>query len=48
MSLDAGTELWMLGVIAFGVVFYLVSLYYSKTLSKEESNDELKEMSNKE
>ena len=26
MSLDAGTELWMLGVIGFGVVFYLVSL----------------------
>ncbi|EAQ63935.1 hypothetical protein MED121_04158 [Marinomonas sp. MED121] len=48
MSLDTGTELWMLGVNGFGVVFYLVSLYYSKILSKGGSNDELKEMSNKE
>lgn len=35
MSLDANTELWMLGVIGFGVVFYLVSLYYSKLAAKE-------------
>lgn len=42
MSLDAGTEIWMLGVIGFGVVFYLVSLYYSKILSKGGSNEEPK------
>ena len=35
MSLDAGTELWMLGVIGFGVVFYLVSLYYARLASNE-------------
>lgn len=30
MNLDTGTELWMVGVITFGIVFYLVSLYYAK------------------
>ena len=30
MSLDTETEWWMLGVIAFGVVFYFASRYYAQ------------------
>ncbi len=29
MGLDFGTEIWMLGNIAFGGVFYMASLYYA-------------------
>ncbi len=35
MTLDSNTELWMLGVIGFGIVFYLVSLYYTKLAEDE-------------
>jgi len=30
MNLDLSTELWMLGVIAFGIVFYGVGMRYAK------------------
>jgi hypothetical protein len=35
MNLDLSTQLWMLGVIALGVVFYGIAIRYSK-----HSNDE--------
>lgn len=29
MNLDVSTELWMLGVIIFGVVFYAIAMRYA-------------------
>lgn len=34
------TDVWMLGVIAFGVVFYLFSVYYHKTGDYEGHHDD--------
>ncbi len=33
------TDIWMLGVIAFGAVFYLCSLYFQKVGGKQGSED---------
>lgn len=37
MALDLSTEIWMMGVIAFGVVFYVISLRYAKHSDEDES-----------
>ena len=37
MTLDVSTELWMLGVIIFGVVFYGIALYYAKHTDDDEA-----------
>lgn len=29
MSIDLSTEIWMGGVIAFGIVFYFISMFYA-------------------
>lgn len=35
MNLDLSTELWMLGVIVFGVVFYGISIRYANYSDEE-------------
>lgn len=30
MNLDLSTELWMLGVIVFGIIFYAIAMHYAK------------------
>jgi len=30
MSIDLSTELWMGGVLIFGIVFYFISMYYAQ------------------
>ncbi len=36
MSLDLSTEIWMMGVITFGVIFYVISLRYARHSSEDE------------
>lgn len=36
------TDIWMLGVGGFGVVFYLFSLYYRKVEDSDHSSPETK------
>jgi len=35
MSIDLATELWMGGVLVFGIVFYFISMYYAKHIDDE-------------
>ena len=39
MPLDLSTQLWMAGVIAFGVIFYFIALRYAQSTEKNEKNN---------
>lgn len=36
MSLDLSTEIWMGGVLVFGVVFYFISMFYAEHSEDDE------------
>ncbi len=36
MNIELSTQLWMGSIITFGVVFYIISLYYTRQSNGEE------------
>lgn len=36
MNIDLSTELWMGGILTFGIVFYFISIYYAQHLDDDE------------